>query len=212
MKETLVGEVKITRFGHSSFLLEWKDKLIYIDPYVLPKTPKPADFILITHDHFDHCANVDKLTKLPTKIIATKACLPLLRGVIVKAVVPNETIDMGPIVIKTVPAYNPQQAFHPRGSGVGYIIQLGDVKIYHSGDTELIPEMKDFSRDEITVALLACGGTYTMDISQAVQAAKTIKPKVAIPMHYGYIRGTAADPQEFARALKGSGIEVRILE
>jgi L-ascorbate metabolism protein UlaG (beta-lactamase superfamily) len=210
--DTQVGDVKINWLGHASFIIEWKGKLIYIDPYVLPKNPKLADYILITHDHFDHCANVEKIAKLPTKIIATRACLPMLKGHIIKAVGPNETIDFDTILIKTVPAYNPAKSFHPKGSGVGYIIQLGGVRIYHSGDTEFIPEMNNLSRERITVALLACGGTYTMDILQAIKAAKIIKPKIVIPMHYNYIRGTAADPQELIRGLSGSDIEVRVLE
>jgi L-ascorbate metabolism protein UlaG (beta-lactamase superfamily) len=210
--DTQIGDVKITWFGHASFLIEWKNKLIYIDPYVLPKNPRPGDIILITHDHFDHCANVDKVSKPPSKILATKTCLDMLKGHLVKSVVPGETIDLGSIVVKTVPAYNPAKPFHPKGSGVGYIIQLGDTKIYHSGDTELIPEMNDFSREGITVALLACGGTYTMDIPQAAKAAKIIKPKVVIPMHYNYTRGTAAEPQDLVKALAGTGIEVRVLE
>jgi len=210
--DTQVGDVKITWLGHASFLIEWKEKRIYIDPYLLPNNPRPADYILITHDHFDHCSNVDKIAKPQTKIIATKACMNVLRGVNVKTVGPNEAIEFADILVKSVDAYNPAKPFHPRGSGVGYIIQLGAVKIYHSGDTEFIPEMKNLTGEGITVALLACGGTYTMDVPQAVQAAKTIKPKIAIPMHYGHIRGTAADPQKFEKELSGTGIEVRILQ
>ncbi|MFV2045081.1 MAG: MBL fold metallo-hydrolase, partial [Anaerolineales bacterium] len=187
--------------GHDTFRIE-NDKTIYIDPIKLKGRPPKADLILITHDHFDHCSpdDVAKLAKNDTVIVTIAAAAQKLKGD-VRVVKPGESLVVQGIPIETVPAYNvskfriPGVPFHPQESGhVGFILTVGGVRIYHAGDTDVIPEMDDIETD---VALLPAAGTYTMTADEAAQAANRIKPKVAIPMHYGTIVGSVRDAQRF---------------
>ncbi|MEE8162634.1 MAG: MBL fold metallo-hydrolase [Anaerolineae bacterium] len=187
--------------GHASFRIE-NDKTIYIDPYELKGKPPEADLILITHDHHDHCSpdDVAKVAKDDTVIVTIAAAAQRLKGD-VRVVKPGESLLVLGIPIETVPAYNvnkfrsPGVPFHPQESGhVGFILTVGGVRIYHAGDTDVIPEMDDIEAD---IALLPVGGTYTMTADEAAQAANRIKPKVAIPMHHGAIVGSVRDAQRF---------------
>jgi len=187
--------------GHDTFRIE-NDKIIYLDPIKLKgKLPK-ADLILITHDHHDHCSpdDVAKLVKGDTVIVTIAAAAQKLKGD-VRLVKPGESLTVLGIPIETVPAYNvkkfrsPGVPFHPKESGhVGFILTVGELRIYHAGDTDVIPEMDDIETD---VALLPVGGTYTMTADEAAEAANRIKPKLAIPMHWGAIVGSAEDAQRF---------------
>lgn len=187
--------------GHASFRIE-NDKTIYIDPYELKGKPPEADLILITHDHHDHCSpdDVAKVAKDDTVIVTVAAAARRLKGD-VRVVKPGESLVVLGIPIKTVPAYNvnkfrsPGVPFHPQESGhVGFILTVGGLRIYHAGDTDVIPEMDDIEAD---IALLPVGGTYTMTADEAAQAANRIKPKVTIPMHHGAIVGSDRDAQRF---------------
>ncbi len=187
--------------GHDTFRIE-NDKTIYIDPIKLKGRPLKADLILITHDHFDHCSpdDVAKVAKDDTVIVTIAAAAQKLKGD-VRVVKPGESLVVQGIPIETVPAYNvskfrsPGVPFHPKESGhVGFIITVGGQRIYHAGDTDVIPEMDDIETD---VALLPVGGTYTMTADEAAEAANRIKPKLAIPMHWGAIVGSAEDAQRF---------------
>lgn len=147
-----------------------------------------ADIILFTHDHADHCKKVtaDRLRKKTTVIIGPGRCRKKI-GTVLKRILPDEDISFGDINIRAVHAYNtPEgrstQKVHHKGNGVGYLISAQGKTIYHAGDTDFIPEMKQLGR--IEVALLPIGGTYTMDINDAVKAVVAIKPKVIIPMHH----------------------------
>jgi L-ascorbate metabolism protein UlaG (beta-lactamase superfamily) len=195
-----INGVKITWLGHASFRIE-NDVVIYIDPYVLDENPKKADIILTTHEHFDHHAkeNFPKIAKEDTEIISP------CEGTIVK---PGDVVETKGVKIEVVEAYNVDKPFHPKGLGVGFVIEINGVRIYHAGDTDRIPEMKELKN--IDVALLPIGGKYTMDIDQAVEAVRDIKPKIVIPMHYNYLEETKANPEEFKEKV-GDTAQVVIL-
>ena len=187
--------------GHDTFRIE-NDKIIYIDPFRLRGKPPKADLILITHDHSDHCSpdDVAKIAKDDMVIVTIAAAARRLKGD-VRVVKPGDSLTVLGIPIETVSAYNvskfrsPGVPFHPKESGhVGFILTVGGLRIYHAGDTDVIPEMDDIEAD---IALLPVGGTYTMTADEAAQAANRIQPKVAIPMHHSAIVGSVRDAERF---------------
>jgi len=187
--------MEITWLGHAGFMLEGV-KRVYIDPYQIKTGLPPADIVLVTHSHFDHFSQNDikRILGDSTVIVAPSDCK--MSGN-VRNVKPDDTIEIGGVRIEAVPAYNIGKRFHPKESGwVGYVVEMDGVRVYHAGDTDLIPEMKSINAD---VALLPIGGTYTMNVSEAIEAAKTIKPKLAIPMHFGSIVGSTSDAINFCR-------------
>jgi len=212
MKTTDFRGVEITWFGHASFMLKGDAGVVYIDPYVVPEAVEAADVIVMTHEHFDHCAveNLSKLMGESTVIVTTPGCAGRCSGN-VRTLKAGERAEVGGIVIEAVEAYNRDKPFHPRGLGVGVVVTMQGVRIYHAGDTDFIPEMKSIKAE---VALLPIGGHYTMDEREAAEAALAIKPSVAIPMHYNHIPQTEADPELFRRLVeeKDKSIEVRILQ
>lgn len=205
------GEKMDTSFihwlGHDAFRMD-AEKIIYTDPFKI-KGGKKADIILITHEHFDHCSpeDVNKIQQDKTIIVTTPDCASKLKGNI-KTVKPGDKLTVEGVDIEVVPSYNTNKKFHPKENNwVGYIFKIRDIKIYIAGDTDYIPEMKNFKAD---IALLPVSGTYVMTAEEAVKAALDIKPRVAIPMHYGSIVGDEKDARKFMEGLKGK-IEVKIL-
>jgi L-ascorbate metabolism protein UlaG (beta-lactamase superfamily) len=208
-KEVFPMTENIHWLGHDTFRIDGKTVTIYTDPFKL-KASGTADIILITHDHFDHCSpdDVKKVQKENTVIVATPDCASKLSGEI-KTVKPGDTITVKGVKIEAVPAYNTNKKYHPRGNGwVGYIFTVDGRRIYIAGDTDRIPEMKEFKN--IDVALLPVSGTYVMTAEEAVQAALDIKPDMAIPMHYGSIVGDERDAGQFQAELEGK-VKVVIL-
>lgn len=195
--------------GHDSFRLKG-EKVVYIDPWKLAPGAEKADVILVTHDHYDHFSQNDiaKISKPDTVVVAPAAVAGKLGGktVVVK---PGDKINAAGIAVEVVPAYNPNKQFHPKTAGyVGYIVTLSGKRIYHAGDSDLISEMAQVKAD---IALLPVSGTYVMNATEAAEAAKTIKPALAIPMHYGDpdVVGTLADAQQFKKL---ATVPVEILE
>lgn len=189
----------ITWLGHAAFRLRGQGQTIYIDPVDMEYSgarakhlfdaPEPADIILLTHHHTDHC-NPDSFKRMRTPatiIVGPRGCADKVKG-LVQEVKPGTTVTLGVTPVRVVHAYNivrqrePGIPFHSRGSGVGYIVTLDGHTIYHSGDTEPIPEMAEI--DGVDVALLPVDGHYTMTPEEAFQCAATVKAKVVIPMHF----------------------------
>ena len=198
---------KIQWLGHDCFLIK-SDLIIYFDPFQIKTGPK-ADIIFVTHPHYDHCSpeDIKKIAKEDTIIVTEKDSAKMLTGKIEIMKVGEEKTVKG-IKVKAVPAYNIGKTFHTKDKGwLGFVVEIEGVKIYHAGDTDFIPEMKDIKTD---IALLPVSGTYVMTADEAVEATLTIKPQIAIPMHYGSIVGSKKDAEKFAKALEGK-IEVIIL-
>ena len=198
---------KIVWLGHDCFRID-ADKTIYFDPYDISPGPK-ADLILVSHEHFDHCSpdDVSKIQGPETVIITEQTSAEKLSGD-VRIIAPGESMSLGEVKIEAVPSYNTDKDFHPKQKAwLGFILEVNGVRIYHAGDTDFIPEMKDLKVD---IALLPVSGTYVMTAEQAVEAALAIRPKLAIPMHYGAIVGDNKDALTFKESLKGK-IDVLIL-
>jgi L-ascorbate metabolism protein UlaG (beta-lactamase superfamily) len=225
--------ISIKWFPPSWFYIKTENRVIYIDPAYLKtyfkdypekiefstwpdeidglpeKDLEKADLILITHHHKDHCKHVTvkRLKNDKTVILAPEICTKGI-GEDIKVIKPDEELDFEDIKIKVVDAYNTPEGhstkkFHKKGEGVGYLIKVEGKTIYHAGDTDFIPEMKEFAN--IDMALVPIGGTFTMDIEEAVDVVLAIKPKVVIPMHM-----KDADPEEFKKLVEEKS-DVKVL-
>jgi L-ascorbate metabolism protein UlaG (beta-lactamase superfamily) len=205
---------RIEWLGHAGFRLRLARKVIYIDPYRVADGPH-ADLVLITHDHFDHFSP-DDLARVRgdgATVVAPATVTEQLGGPTV-SIRPEDSIEVAGLEVTAVAAYNTNKfssegkPFHPRDAGwVGYVIRAGGSRIYHSGDTDVIPEMDQASG--VDVALLPVSGTYVMTAAEAVEAARRISPRVAIPMHWGTVIGSRQDAEHFANE---ASVEVRIPE
>ena len=211
--------IQIEWLGHSGFLVNY-GKIIYIDPYQIDSKAAEikADVILITHEHYDHCSieDIKKIVKPETLIITVPDCQSKLAQTAdkVKSVVlvkPGDRFNLLGAQIEVVPAYNTNKKFHAKeNEWVGFVIFVNGVKIYHAGDTDIIPEMEKLvGLGNIDIALLPVSGTYVMTAEEAAEAANKIKPKIAIPMHYDSGVGTKEDAEKFKSLCK---VPVEILK
>ena len=207
--QTSKGPLRIMPIYHGSVMLEFEGKVIYVDPWSqgdftgLPQ----ADLILITHTHADHLdrAMIDKLKKPSPIILGSPAVADTINCSCdqVDAMSNGEKKTAMGIEIEAVPMYNivngaaPGKPFHHKGVGNGYILTFGDTRIYFSGDTECIPEMKSFKN--ITVAFIAMNAPRTMSPMEAIECVKSFRPKIVYPYHY---RGQ--NVQDFADGLRNT--------
>lgn len=190
---------------HSSIRIN-KEKIIYIDPFKIDKNYKDADLIFITHDHYDHYSedDIDKVKKDETVFIVPEELLTklLVRGYNKNNIItvePNMQYMVEGIKFETIPAYNINKQFHPKeNEWVGYIIEIKGIRYYIAGDTDITEENKKVKCD---VAFIPVGGTYTTDFKEAAQLVNEIKPKIAVPTHYGSVVGTKQDATDFVRLL-----------
>ena len=197
-KEAAMG-ITIQWLGHASFKICHEDTVIYIDPWKLKDSPQDASLVLVSHSHYDHYSTKDiaRVSGENTKLFASADVIAKEKAG--DAITPGQTIELGNVRVSGVAAYNPNKQFHPKSnSWVGFVVELGSKRIYYAGDTDLIDEMK--SLKAIDVALLPVGGTYTMSAAEAAEATEHIKPKLAIPYHWGDIVGDRADAEAFSNA------------
>ena len=193
---------------HSSIRIS-KNKVIYIDPFKIDKDYNDADIIFITHDHFDHYSeeDIDKVINENTIIIIPEELLTkiLRKGINKNAVITvesNKEYMVQGIKFETIPAYNTNKTFHPKENDwVGYIITLDGIRYYIAGDTDITEENRKVKCD---VAFVPVGGTYTMNYSEAAELVNIIKPKIAVPIHYGSVVGTKQDATNFIKLLHSS--------
>lgn len=190
-------------FGHASFSLLDKasgNRIYWIDPFDIYTNKKAltekADIIFITHAHYDHCSleDIQAIVKKDTMCIAPPDCLEKLAITGEKQPVePNKSYTVKNFSFQTIPAYNINPArlqAHPRSNNwVGYIMTINGKKLYHAGDTDFTPEMKELTNQKLDIAMLPMGGKFTMDVNDAVEAANTIAAKYTIPMHYKRLLG-----------------------
>lgn len=192
--------------GQAAVKIMAGEKVIFIDPYQISEKDK-ADIILISHSHRDHFStnDISKIHKENTMFIAPKDCKKTIGDLFktdVTVLEPGMSTKVGDVLIEAVPAYNTIKThYHPKKNRwVGYILTIDGVRIYHAGDTERIPEMKNFTCD---IAMLPLGQTYTMNsVEEATEAAMDVKAKIAIPIHYGMYEGTAEDAEKFKKILR----------
>jgi L-ascorbate metabolism protein UlaG (beta-lactamase superfamily) len=202
---------RFTWFRQSAFLYRGDGLTVYIDPWGVTTDDK-ADVLFITHAHYDHFQpdEIERVRKRDTKIFAPADVARELSGN-VTPVKPGDAIDAGVLKAQAVPAYNTAEErldMHPKKNNwVGYVITLGSNVYYHAGDTDHAPELSKVRAD---VAFLPIGGTYTMDAVEAAEMAKVLGPKLAVPMHFGFVVGTPPDAERFAK--EADPVKVQILE
>jgi L-ascorbate metabolism protein UlaG (beta-lactamase superfamily) len=189
----------VTWYRQSAFRFAGGDRTVYIDPWGTDDSAPPADLILITHAHDDHLQpdEIERLSSAGTQIVSPHDVAAELSGA-VTPVAPGESHEIAGVRFTTVPAYNTAEErlqMHPEANRwVGYLLELPGGTYYHAGDTDHVPELDDVEAD---VAFLPIGGTYTMDAEEAAGLARSIEPRMAVPMHFGFVVGSPSDAERF---------------
>ena len=207
------GQMEIFWKGHACFMIKmFSGRIIYLDPYKVSKNEEKADIIVSSHTHGDHFSKSDikKLWKEETILLGPESIADDLRSFNGKPLKIGEAFSYKDFSIELFQAYTIKKSTHPKITRwTGTIIESAGKSVYHAGDTERIPEMKTLAERKITVALLPCGGTYTMDFEEASDAALDIQPEIVVPMH-----NWGKDLKEFKEIMnkKDPNIKVEILE
>ncbi|MCR4685317.1 MAG: MBL fold metallo-hydrolase [Lachnospiraceae bacterium] len=197
----MVAQIEV--FTQNSIRITTGERKIYADPFKMSRSPKDADFILITHDHYDHFSpeDIQKVAGKNTILVAPEKMEKKAEEVRdfvsrIVTVEPGNSYEVEGLSFETVPAYNSMKPFHPKHAGfVGYILEIDGKRIYIAGDTDATKEAKAVKCD---IALVPIGGTYTMDAKAAAELVNLISPSVAIPVHFGEIVGKPEDAKTFA--------------
>ncbi len=189
-------------YCQSSILIQYQEKNIYIDPWKIPSNTPKADLIFITHSHFDHLSieDINKVRSDKTKVIIPSS---LKKEVSLPVITmnPGEEGEYDGIKVKAVPAYNLDKNYHQRKyNWLGYVITVGDINILHPGDTDATPELKELQ--DIDIAFVPVGGTYTMTAREAAELVNSFQPKMAIPFHWGDVVGSEKDAKLFKELAK----------
>lgn len=198
---------KIEVFTQSSIRIRSDVGTIYVDPFQMKEEPHDADYVLITHQHYDHFSieDIRKVIKAETVLVVPERMEDDAKEVErevkeIETVNPGVYREIDGLELETIPAYNTVKPFHPRrAEWVGYILRLEGKRIYIAGDTG---ETKEAKKVRCDIALVPIGGTYTMDAKRAADLINTIRPEYAIPTHYGSIVGKQIDGQTFAGLVK----------
>lgn len=192
----------VTWFAQSALRFRRGGKVVYVDPWHLPKEADAADLILITHEHGDHLSQEDiaRVRADGTEVVvatpgADKVDDPR------HVVSAGDTVCVAGVTVRAVPAYNVDKAFHPlEKGGVGYVFELDGVTYYHAGDTDLTEDLRKVKAD---VAFLPVGGHYTMGPKEAAEAAAAIGPRLAVPIHWGDVVGSRSEATIFTEEYGG---------
>ena len=190
-------------FTHSSIRIRSDRGVIYIDPFKMREEPHDADYVFVTHEHYDHFSpnDIAKVSRGETVLVVPesmkdKAEKDTNGRYTVVTVSPGSSRILDNISFEAVPAYNRLKPFHPRSAGwLGYVFEISGERIYVAGDTDLTVEARQLKCD---TALVPVGGTYTMNAKQAAELVNAIRPKIAIPTHYGSVVGSESDAEKFA--------------
>ena len=200
---------------HSSIRVFSLNKTVYFDPYNIEKQTNDADVIFITHPHYDHFSpdDIEKIRNDKTVVVFPQSALKDIKnaGFAKDRMLPvslDECSNVCGFSFSCVPAYNLNKKFHPKSNGwLGYVVNFGEERVYVAGDTDALSENAGIKCD---VAFVPVGGTYTMDYNEAAAFVNALKPKIAVPTHYGSIVGKKSDGESF-KANINKDIQVEIL-
>lgn len=216
--------IKIEYTGHSGFIFTTKEGLrIAIDPYIISDNTPKVDYIFITHSHYDHCSikDIEKIARPDTVIVVpadVQSKITKINKINMQVIELGDEIELSKFKVLVVSAYNIDKKFHTKADGwVGYLFKFDKVIIYHTGDSDNIPEMQKLSgygkHGQEFVALLPVSGVTVMDSHEALDVAKLLNVDLAIPMHYGAgVVGTIKDAINFVELCKKEGIASQIME